>query len=91
MRKKDWDNCPRIAPLGRTGRSVIPAQGAVNPIHALFLHGDDDQNVPLEISARLAVELVPNAVLKVYRGGSHGLIVTSADTVNADLLDFVKT
>ncbi|SOY92655.1 hypothetical protein CBM2599_B120063 [Cupriavidus taiwanensis] len=41
-------------------------------VPALFLHGDDDQNVPLEMSARLAVELVPNAVLKVYRGGSHG-------------------
>ncbi|SPA02041.1 Non-heme haloperoxidase (fragment) [Cupriavidus taiwanensis] len=59
-------------------------------VPALFLHGDDDQNVPLEMSARLAIELVPNAVLKVYRGGSHGLIATSADAVNADLLDFVK-
>ncbi|SOZ40335.1 alpha/beta fold hydrolase [Cupriavidus neocaledonicus] len=60
-------------------------------VPTLFLHGDDDQNVPLEMSARLAVKLVPDARLKVYPGGSHGLIATSADAVNADLLDFVKT
>lgn len=42
------------------------------------------------MSSRVAARLVPNAALKVYPDGSHGLIVTSADVVNADLLDFLK-
>ncbi|MCY1337988.1 hypothetical protein D9M68_344580 [compost metagenome] len=41
-------------------------------------------------SSGVAATLVPNAVLKVYPGGSHGLIATNADAVNADLLDFLK-
>ncbi len=59
-------------------------------VPTLFLHGDDDQIVPLKASSALAEKLVPNSKLKVYEGGSHGLCVTSADQVNKDLLDFLK-
>jgi non-heme chloroperoxidase len=30
-------------------------------------------------------------VLKVYKGGSHGLTVTEQDRFNADLLDFINS
>ncbi|HWV05120.1 alpha/beta hydrolase [Ralstonia sp.] len=58
-------------------------------VPVLFLHGDDDQIVPIDDSAKLGVELVKNGTLKVYPGGSHGMCVTEADKVNADLLAFI--
>lgn len=58
-------------------------------VPALILHGDDDQIVPIDASARRSVELLPRATLKVYPGGSHSLGDTSKDEVNADLLAFL--
>jgi len=59
-------------------------------VPTLFLHGDDDQIVPIADSAMLAVKLVKNGTLKVYKGGSHGICSTQKDEVNADLLAFIK-
>jgi len=59
-------------------------------VPTLIIHGDDDQIVPIEISARPTAELVPNAMLKVYPSGTHSLGDTSKDQLNADLLDFIK-
>lgn len=60
-------------------------------VPTLFIHGDDDQIVPIDASARAAVKLVPNAVLKEYPGAPHGLCTTHKDTVNADLLAFIES
>ena len=60
-------------------------------VPVLFLHGDDDQIVPIDDAAKLGVELVKNGTLKVYPGGSHGMCVTEADKVNADLLAFLSS
>jgi non-heme chloroperoxidase len=57
----------------------------------LLIHGDDDQIVPIGISARKTVELVPNAQLKVYAGAPHGLMVTHRDQLHADLLAFLAS
>ncbi|TAI63914.1 alpha/beta hydrolase [Bradyrhizobium sp. Leo170] len=59
-------------------------------VPTLFIHGDDDQTVPIEVTARLASKLVKNARLKVYAGGSHGLPATNRNEFNADLLAFVQ-
>jgi non-heme chloroperoxidase len=59
-------------------------------VPTLFIHGDDDQIVPIAASARLAVKLVKGAELKVYPGGDHGLTTTHKDAINADLLAFLK-
>ncbi len=59
-------------------------------VPTLILHGDDDQIVPIDASAKRSVELVKGATLKVYPGASHGLCVVNADQVNADLLAFLK-
>jgi non-heme chloroperoxidase len=56
----------------------------------LFLHGDDDQIVPIGASAMLASKIVKNAKLKIYKGGSHGMCTTQKDEVNQDLLAFIK-
>ena len=56
----------------------------------LILHGDDDQIVPIDDSARLSAKIVRNATLKVYPGAPHGMCSTHKDQVNADLLAFIK-
>jgi len=58
-------------------------------VPTLFIHGDDDQIVPIGASAQAAVELVAGARLKVYPGAPHGLCSTHKDQVNADLLEFL--
>lgn len=56
----------------------------------LIIHGDDDQIVPIKASAHLAAEIIPDATLKVYPGGSHGLAEIDADRFNADVLSFIR-
>ena len=56
----------------------------------LVIHGDDDQIVPIDASARLTAQAVDGAQLKVYSGASHGLFAAHLEQFNADLLDFVK-
>jgi len=56
----------------------------------LVVHGDDDQVVPIDASARAVPSLVPHAVLKVYPGAPHGLADTHKDQLNADLLEFAR-
>src|SRR6185295_11544873 len=56
----------------------------------LILHGDDDQIVPIDDSARLSAKIVRNATLKVYPGAPHGMCSTHKEQVNADLLAFIK-
>jgi non-heme chloroperoxidase len=59
-------------------------------VPTLFLHGDDDQIVPIGAAAMLASKIVRNAKLKVYKGAPHGMCTTLKDEVNADLLAFFK-
>jgi non-heme chloroperoxidase len=59
-------------------------------VPTLFLHGDDDQIVPIDAAARLATRIVPGARLTVYPGGDHGICATRKDRVNADLLAFLE-
>jgi non-heme chloroperoxidase len=62
-------------------------------VPTLIIHGDDDQIVPIDASARRSVELVPDATLKVYPGAPHGLaqVAPTKDQFNADLLDFLRS
>jgi non-heme chloroperoxidase len=59
-------------------------------VPTLIVHGDDDQIVPIDASARAAAKLVKNAKLVVYAGAPHGLADTHKDRLNQDLLDFLK-
>ncbi|SHH09653.1 alpha/beta fold hydrolase [Massilia sp. CF038] len=56
----------------------------------LVIHGDDDQIVPINASARAAARLVKQSTLLVYPGAPHGLCDTHKDRVNNDLLAFIK-
>jgi non-heme chloroperoxidase len=57
----------------------------------LIIHGDDDQIVPIDASARATYRFVAHATLKVYPGGPHGLAASHARELNADLLAFLKS
>jgi non-heme chloroperoxidase len=59
-------------------------------VPTLFIQGDDDQIVPLELSSMKASKLVANATLKVYPGAPHGLPQTMVDEVNAEILAFLN-
>jgi non-heme chloroperoxidase len=59
-------------------------------VPVLVMHGDDDQIVPYADSAPLSAKLLKNSTLKTYKGFPHGMPTTNADTINADLLAFVK-
>ena len=59
-------------------------------VPVLVMHGDDDQVVPYENSGPRSAELLQNGTLKTYEGFPHGMPTTEAETINADLLEFVR-
>ena len=59
-------------------------------VPVLVMHGDDDQIVPYADSAPLSAKLLKNGTLKTYKGFPHGSPTTQADTINPDLLAFLK-
>jgi non-heme chloroperoxidase len=59
-------------------------------VPVLVMHGDDDQIVPYADSAPLSAKLLQNGTLKTYPGFPHGMPTTEAETINRDLLAFVK-
>ncbi len=60
-------------------------------IPTLLIQGDDDQIVPIDLASRRSIKMLPQGTLKEYPGAPHGLCVTMADRVNADLLAFFKS
>ena len=59
-------------------------------VPTLVIHRDADQIVPIDDSARLSVKLFKNGTLKIVSGAPHGLCTTYADTVNEELLAFLR-
>ena len=60
-------------------------------VPALVMHGEADQIVPIGTSGPRAAELLKNGTLKTYAGFPHGMPVTQADTISADLLTFFQS
>jgi non-heme chloroperoxidase len=59
-------------------------------VPVLVMHGDDDQIVPYADSGPLSAKLLRNGTLKTYKGLPHGMPTTHADTINTDLLAFIR-
>ncbi len=59
-------------------------------VPTLFIHGEDDQIVPIGAAARIASKIVKNAKLITYPGAPHGLTATHKDHFNADVLEFLR-
>lgn len=60
-------------------------------VPVLVMQGDDDQVVPYKNAALLQDKLLANSVLKIYPGFPHGMHTTHADTINADILAFIRS
>jgi non-heme chloroperoxidase len=60
-------------------------------VPVLVMHGEDDQIVPIELTAKRAVKLLKNGRLISYPGFPHGMPTTEATTINRDLLAFIKS
>jgi len=57
-------------------------------VHALIVHGDRDIQAPLELCGHRTARLLQRSTLRVYDNAAHGLFLTHADRLNADLLAF---
>jgi non-heme chloroperoxidase len=60
-------------------------------VPVLVMHGDDDQIVPYADAGPLSAKLLKKGILKTYKGFPHGMPTTEAATINADLLEFIRT
>jgi non-heme chloroperoxidase len=60
-------------------------------VPVLVMHGDDDQIVPYADSAPLSAKLLKNGTLKTYKNFPHGMPTTNAETINNDLLAFLRS
>lgn len=59
-------------------------------VPTLIVHGDHDVQAPLEICGRKTAQLVAQNQCVIYENAAHGLFVTHAERLNADLLRFVQ-
>lgn len=59
-------------------------------VPVLVMHGEDDQIVPIADAALLSIKLLKHGTLKVYPGFPHGMCSTHPETVNQDILAFIK-
>jgi pimeloyl-ACP methyl ester carboxylesterase len=59
-------------------------------VPALIVHGDRDIQAPLELCGQKTAQLVQRGTLRVYENAAHGLFLTHADRLNADLLAFAR-
>ena len=59
-------------------------------VPVLVMHSEDDQIVPYVASGPLSAKLLKNGTLKTYKDFPQGMPTTEADTINSDLLAFLK-
>ena len=59
-------------------------------IPTLIVHGDGDQIVPFEASAKKADTIISDSKLEVLKDAPHGLMVTHHKEFNSILLDFLS-
>jgi non-heme chloroperoxidase len=59
-------------------------------VPVLVMHSEDDQIVPYVAAGPLSAKLLKNGTLKTYKDFPHGMPTTQAETVNAELLAFLK-
>jgi non-heme chloroperoxidase len=57
----------------------------------LLMHSEDDQIVPYVAAGPKSAKLLKNGTMKTYKDFPHGMPTTHAETINADLLAFLKS
>ena len=59
-------------------------------VPVLVMHSEDDQIVPYVAAGPLSAKLLRNGTFISYKGFPHGMPTTEAETINADLLGFIR-
>ncbi len=59
-------------------------------VPTLIIHGNNDQNAPLDMCGRRTARLIAESQLKVYEGAPHGLFLTHKERLNDDLLVLIQ-
>jgi non-heme chloroperoxidase len=59
-------------------------------VPVLVMHSEDDQIVPYAAAGPRSAQLLKHGTFISYKGFPHGMPTTEADTINADLLKFIK-
>ena len=59
-------------------------------VPVLVMHSEDDQIVPYVAAGPMSAKLLKHGTMKTYKDFPHGMITTQAETINADLLAFIK-
>jgi pimeloyl-ACP methyl ester carboxylesterase len=82
-----------VRTLIETNRNFFPADfrldAKATQVPALVIHGTCDASAPTEITAIPTADLIRGSEVRLYEGAPHGLFLTHADLVNADLLAFI--
>jgi pimeloyl-ACP methyl ester carboxylesterase len=60
-------------------------------VPTMIIHGDADASAPIDLCGRKTRELIPGNVYKEYPAGGHGLIITHAEQLNTDIVEFIKS
>ena len=60
-------------------------------VPVLIIHGDSDKTVPIDISSKRLVNMIPDSQLLIYNYAPHGLFYTEKDRLNQDMMSFIRT
>jgi non-heme chloroperoxidase len=63
---------------------------AKNDVPTLILHGDADRILPPDATSRRQARMIKDVKLVELSGGSHGVLWTHADQINAELVSFLQ-
>ncbi len=55
------------------------------------MQSKDDQIVPYEVAGPLSAKLLLNGILKTYTEFPHRMPTTQAETINADVPEFIRS
>jgi non-heme chloroperoxidase len=62
---------------------------ARNDLPTMMIHGDDDRILPADVTSRRQAKMIKGVKYIEIKGGSHGLLWTHAEEINAALVEFL--
>jgi non-heme chloroperoxidase len=60
-----------------------------NDLPTMIVHGDDDHILPADVTSRRQAKMIKDVKYVEIKGGSHGLLWTHAEEINAALVEFL--
>ena len=61
-----------------------------NDLPTMIIHRDDDHVLPADATSRRQAKMIKNVKFVEIKGGSHGILWTHAEEINAELLKFLS-